>query len=94
MRLFEMEDKMVKCFHCECCGGGELTDLRKEIYENNGGSYNLAVSFSGSKRVFRCTECGKVWYTELTSEFMHFVTESIKSGRIITLDHKKLLKTS
>ena len=44
MRLFEMEDKMVKYFHCECCGGGELTDLRKEIYENNGGSYHLAVS--------------------------------------------------
>lgn len=85
---------MIKYLHCECCGGGDLADLRKEIYENNGGSYHLALSFNGSKRVFRCTECGKIWWTEPTSEFMHYLSENIKVGKIISIDREKSLKTS
>jgi hypothetical protein len=50
---------MNKLFNCECCGGGNLNHLRKEIYEHNGGSYNRAISFNGHKRFFKCSECGK-----------------------------------
>jgi len=85
---------MMKFMHCECCGGGDLTDLRKEIYENNGGSYHLAVSFNGNKRVFKCTECGKIWWTEPTSEFMHCFSEEMKSGKIISIQREKSFKPS
>lgn len=85
---------MIKHFNCECCGGGELNDLRKEIYESNGGSYSLGLSFNGNKRVFRCTECGKMWFTEPTSEFMHCVATNLKAGKIIAIDHEKTLKSA
>lgn len=88
---------MVKKFRCESCGGGELTILRKEIYEQNGGSYHLAVSFNGNRRVFKCTECGKIWYTDPTSEYIHFLSANTKSGRILSFaeenSHKIALKT-
>ena len=72
---------MVAQFRCEICGGGEFSVLRKEIYEKNGGGYHDSVSFKGNRRVFRCSECGKVWWCDPVSEFINILTaESIHSG--------------
>jgi hypothetical protein len=82
---------MNRLFSCECCGGGNLNHLRKEIYEHNGGGYHLAISFNGSKRFFKCSECGNIWWTEPTSEFMHFVYENAVAGKIIAINNEKSL---
>ncbi|MGI6394559.1 MAG: hypothetical protein ACOX2F_07510 [bacterium] len=81
----------MKHLKCECCGSGGLTYLRKEIYESNGGSYHSDLSFSGHKRFFKCSECGNVWWTDPTSEFMHLASENDKICKIITIDEQKPL---
>lgn len=65
---------MIKKFRCEMCGGGEFSLLRKEIYEQNGGSYHNSVSFKGNRRVFKCSECGKMWWSDPMSEFMNLLS--------------------
>ncbi len=84
-------------FKCECCGGGESLEIRKSIYEANNGNYHDAVFFDGKRRVFRCSECGKIWQTEPTSDFMHFVAETVESAKFIPMvfrEHKKTMKIS
>jgi len=65
---------MVNKFRCEMCGGGEFSVLRKEIYEHNGGDYHHSVSFKGNRRVFKCSECGKMWWSDPVSEFMNLLS--------------------
>jgi uncharacterized Zn finger protein len=68
---------MVRKFRCEMCGGGEFTVLRKEIYEQNGGGYHNSVSFKGNRRVFKCSECGKMWWSDPISEFMNLLSPEV-----------------
>ncbi|HNW82901.1 MAG TPA: hypothetical protein PKG52_08435 [bacterium] len=68
---------MVRKFRCELCGGGEFAVLRKEIYEQNGGSYHNSISFKGNRRVFKCTECGKMWWSDPISEFMNLLSPEV-----------------
>ncbi len=85
---------MDKYFSCECCGGGSLKDLKKEIYQQCGGSFSDAFSFTGSKRYFRCTECGKLWWTNPLSEFMHFVDINSKAFKLLELKDLDYNKTA
>jgi len=84
---------MNKYYSCECCGGGTLKDLKKEIYEQSGGGYCDALSFSGSKRFFRCTECGKTWWTNPLSEFMHFVDVNSQAFKLLTISKMDMVGT-
>ena len=82
---------------CECCGGGESLDLRKTIYEGNGGDYCNSIFFDGKKRVFKCSECGRIWQTNPTSDFIYFVAETVESAKFVPItikDHKKTAKIS
>ena len=62
---------MADKFKCEVCGNGDIPTLRKEIYEVNGGHYHEAISFKGNRRVFRCNDCGNIWWTDPAGDFMH-----------------------
>jgi uncharacterized protein with PIN domain len=83
--VLQEDNKMNKYYSCECCGGGSLKDLKKEIYEQSGGSYSDDFSFSGNKRFFKCTECGKVWWTNPLSEFMHYVDINSQTFKLLRL---------
>lgn len=72
---------MVAQFRCETCGGGEFAVLRKEIYEQNGGNYYNSLSFRGNRRVFKCSECGKIWWSDPAGELINLLApESIQNG--------------